>query len=140
MQRAKAFGRRVPPKPAAVKSPARIVRAGALAEPIVETPIALPETRPATASGASSIDELGPCPKTVEQELEEWKETRKIKKRSFREPWRTVSIVAGIALAPTSFLAPPEVVTIADLALGVLSIGSLYAGWRGKKKQLGKSS
>lgn len=116
-----------------MKPVARVIRAEAPAEAIVESPVALPELPPAPASSAPSIDEFALRPKTVEQELEEWKETRRIKKRSFREPWRTVSIAAGIALAPTSFLAPPDVVTIADLALGVLSIGSLYAGWRGRK-------
>jgi hypothetical protein len=90
---------------------------------------------PSAPPPPSDISE--PAPKSVEQELEEWKEARRIKKRSFREPWRTVSIVAGIALAPTSFMAPPGVAAIADVALGVLTLGSLYAGWRGRKTPTG---
>jgi hypothetical protein len=130
MQRVKAFGRRAQTSQA-TRSVARVVRAEPVVEPLIAPPDPAKEVVPSPPP--PTIDILAPTPKTVEQELEDWKEARRIKKRSFREPWRTVSIVAGIAFAPSSFLLPPEVATVADLALGVLTIGSLYAGWRGRK-------
>ncbi len=129
MQRAKAFGRRAQASPVA-RPAARIVRA----EPAVEPAIVTPDPEQVIAPSAPPpLDILAPAPLSVEQELEEWKKARRIRKRSFREPWRTVSIVAGIAFAPSSFLLPPDVATVADLALGVLTIGSIYAGWRQRK-------
>lgn len=104
--------------------------------PVEPAPLMVPaEPEPTDVQPAPppSADFPKPAPKSVEQELDEWKEMRRIKKRSFREPWRTVSIAAGIALAPTTFLAPPGVATVADLALGVLTVGSFYAGWRGRQ-------
>jgi hypothetical protein len=87
------------------------------------------------ASSAESIAEKGTSnpPLTVEQELEQWKEARKVRKRSFREPWRSVSIVAGIAFVGTSWMLPDDVSAIAQVALGVLTVGSFVAGWRTKR-------
>jgi hypothetical protein len=69
----------------------------------------------------------------VEQELEEWQAQRKLRKRSFREPWRSVSFAAGLAFLATSWLLPESVANVAELVLAVLTIGSVYAGWRRPK-------
>jgi hypothetical protein len=74
-----------------------------------------------------------PAGPTVEQEIEGWNAARKQHRRSVREPWRTVSIVAGLAFVATSWLVPASVANVAEIALGVLSAGSLYAGWRARK-------
>jgi hypothetical protein len=72
-------------------------------------------------------------PLSVDEELEQWKESRKIRKRSFREPWRSVSIVAGLGFVATSWMVPDTVANVTQLALGVLSAGSFIAGWRARK-------
>jgi hypothetical protein len=69
-------------------------------------------------------------PLSVEQELEQWKEARKVRKRSFREPWRSVSIVAGLGFLATSWILPDSVAYVGQVALGVLTAGSFIAGWR----------
>jgi hypothetical protein len=71
---------------------------------------------------------------TVEQELEQWNAARKVRKRSFREPWRSVSIAAGLGFVATSWLLPDSVADVAQVALGVLSAGSFIAGWRVRKQ------
>jgi len=126
MQPSKSFGRRAAASPALPASlPAvRKIRSAPAVErrepPAVESQPAS-ETFPVAPSNKKL---------TVEQELEQWKESRKIRKRSFREPWRSVSIVAGLGFVATSWMLPDSVSLVAQIALGVLSLGSFIAGWR----------
>jgi hypothetical protein len=96
-------------------------------EPPAPTAILGPASEPAPAVAA------GPPTPTVEQEVEEWNAARKIRKRSFREPWRSVSLAAGLGFMATSWMLPEDVAGIAEAALAVLTIGSIYAGWRRPK-------
>jgi hypothetical protein len=123
MEAGKSFGRRAAASPLAPASlPAvRKIRAAPAKER--REPAAIPANGQATGAPTNQ-------PLTVEQELEQWKAARKVRKRSFREPWRSVSIVAGVAFVTTSWMLPDSVSLVAQLALGVLSLGSFLAGWR----------
>ena len=123
MQQVRSFGRRgavAPILPNAVRSVERFLapQPESLERAAEPAPVALAE-QPT---------------KSVEQEVSEWNEARKVRKRSFREPWRSVSIVAGIAFVLTSWMLPDDVADIAQVALGVLTLGSIYAGWRTKRQ------
>jgi hypothetical protein len=126
MEKAKSFGRRARPSP-----PSRTVACTAAAEPLAARgePLLVTLQREPPSVNKSFRD----APPPVEQEIAEWKESPKIRKRSFREPWRSVSIVAGVAFAATSWIVPQEVANVASIGLGVLTAGSIYAGWRGRK-------
>ena len=70
----------------------------------------------------------------VDRELEEWKAAHKRHKRSFREPWRTLSIVCTLGFGLSSWLLPDSVADIAQLVTGGLGAASLFAGLRGKAR------
>jgi hypothetical protein len=70
----------------------------------------------------------------VDRELEEWKAARKRHKRSFREPWRTLSIVCTLGFGLSSWLLPDSVADVAQLVTGGLGAASLFAGLRGKPR------
>jgi len=70
----------------------------------------------------------------VDRELEEWKAARQRHKRSFREPWRTLSIVCTLGFGLSSWLLPDSVADIAQLVTGGLGAASLFAGLRGKAR------
>jgi hypothetical protein len=104
----------------------RLHAAASQPEPEPSSSLVVRDTTPlATAAARSKL--------SVEQELEEWKEARKIHRRSFREPWRSVSIVAGLAFVATSWMLPEDVANVAQIPLAILTIGSILAGWRQKK-------
>ena len=124
MQQSKVFGRRVPAS-AAPRPPAPQSRAELLA--------GIREPAPVQRSEDAAVWPPAHEPPSLEQELKEWKEARRRHKRSFREPWRSVSIVAGLGFAATSWIVPDSVADVTELALGVLTVGSFYAGWRGRK-------
>ena len=69
----------------------------------------------------------------LDRELEEWKAARKLRRRSFREPWRSFSIAAGIAFAAGSLILPPDVADIMDYVTTGLFIASVIAGYRRPK-------
>jgi hypothetical protein len=66
----------------------------------------------------------------VDAELEEWKALRKAQRRSFREPWRTASIVATIGFGVSAWLLPDSVANLTEFVTFVLGAVSLYAGFR----------
>jgi len=70
----------------------------------------------------------------VDRELEEWNAARKRHKRSFREPWRTLSIVCTLGFGLSSWLLPDSVADIAQLVTGGLGAASLFAGLQGKAR------
>jgi hypothetical protein len=66
----------------------------------------------------------------IDREIDDWKTMRKIKKRSFREPWRSVSIAAGIGFGAGSWLLPDSVSTLVQLVTAGLALASFAAGYR----------
>ncbi|HTP78391.1 MAG TPA: hypothetical protein VMJ73_15615 [Rhizomicrobium sp.] len=85
------------------------------------------ESVPVAPEPAPVAEETSP---DVDRELEEWKAARKRYKRSFREPWRTLSIVCGLGFAVSTWLLPDSVADVAELVTGGLSAASLFAGIR----------
>ena len=67
----------------------------------------------------------------VDRELEEWKTARKVRKRSFREPWRSLSIAATIGFGVSSWLLPDSVADVAQVVTAGLGAASFFAGVRG---------
>lgn len=110
MQRREHFGRRRPPdlrREAAVPAAPEIR--------IAELPDLL----------APSTDD-----ETVARDIAKWKAERKIRKRSFREPWRSVAIAAAIGFGLSSWLLPDSVADIAQLVTLGLSLAAFAAGFR----------
>jgi len=66
----------------------------------------------------------------VDREVEDWNTLRKLRKRSFREPWRSFSIAAGIAFGATNWLLPDSVAEIADVVTLGLGAVSIFVGLR----------
>ncbi len=66
----------------------------------------------------------------VDAELAQWNALRKAHKRSFREPWRTASIVCGVGFGLSYWLLPDQVANIAELLSGGLSVAAIVAGIR----------
>jgi hypothetical protein len=69
----------------------------------------------------------------VDQELAEWNALRKAKKRSFREPWRSLAIASTVGFGLSSWLLPDSVADIAQFVTVGLCGASIFAGWRGAK-------
>ena len=61
---------------------------------------------------------------------------RRVRWWSLREPWRSVSIVAGIGFVATSWMLPDDVAGVSQVALGVLTLGSFYAAWRWREREI----
>lgn len=108
--------------------------------PAMRAALALPQSEPAETRAVAAISRpesvsatepaTAPRQQTVDEELDAWKEARKVRRRSFREPWRSVSIAATIGLVGTGWMLPESVAWDAQIALGILTIGAFYAGWR----------
>ena len=71
----------------------------------------------------------------VDREVEEWNVARKIRKRSFREPWRSVCIAASLMFGLSSWLLPDSVADVAQLVTMGLAAASLFAGLRKRTKK-----
>jgi len=120
MQRRDHFGRRAAPQ--RIQEPRRPRQAPAAAP--------LPAA-PAEALGpvAEHLD-LYAGEVELNRELADWKATRKLKRRSFREPWRSFSIAAGVAFALGIFILPDTVADIANTVTTGLFAVSVFMGWR----------
>lgn len=117
MQRRAHFGRRTTAEPAYRSAPAPV----AFAEP---APAELDfDVRSDMAAVASADAEL-------KREIESWNKERKLRRRALREPWRSVSIVAGIGFGLSSWLLPDAVANIADLVTGGLTVAAFAAALR----------
>jgi hypothetical protein len=66
----------------------------------------------------------------VDAEVAEWNALRKAKRRSFREPWRTTSIVAGLGFGLSSWLLPDSVANIMELITSGLALAAFVVGFR----------
>jgi hypothetical protein len=84
------------------------------------------ELRPEPAIAAPAVD-IG---SDDDRDLEEWKAARKVRKRSFREPWRSVCIAATLMFGVSSWLLPDSVADVAELVTMGLAAASLFAGLR----------
>jgi len=65
-----------------------------------------------------------------DRDLAEWNAMRKLRKRSFREPWRSVCIAAVILFGLSTWLLPDSVANVADLVTTGLAAASFFAGFR----------
>ena len=100
------------------------------------------ETPPAPAPKLARTQEACPAPANfaepdadaaIERELADYKAMRKIRKRSFREPWRSFCIAATLGIGLSSWLLPDSVANIAELVTTGLAIASFAAGYRKKR-------
>ena len=112
MERRAHFGRRTVPEPAARRAPV------APAAPRMHADAGL-----LRAEAAAADDDM-------EREIAAWNTARKQRRRALREPWRSVSIVAGIGFGLSSWLLPDSVANVAELVTLGLSIASFAAAWR----------
>lgn len=119
----KAFGRRAAPHHPTASEP-RAATAIAPETKVVAARTIEPVAVPGLTAAASeqSVD--------VDRELEEWKAARKIQRRSFREPWRTLSIASAVGFGLSSWLLPDSVSNVAELVTGGLGAASFFAGFR----------
>jgi hypothetical protein len=120
MRQQKTFGRKVPARAWGAS--------GVLAFPT------MPKIAPASAS-ESVLPDLPSLPPAdhhddVDTEIAEWNALRKAKRRSFREPWRTTSIVAGLGFGLSSWLLPDSVSNIMELVTGGLALAAFVVGFR----------
>ncbi len=125
MQSQKSFGRRASPQgeltarpPPAAIEPARGLEA---------TPPSPIEIQREPANVLSRADEADV---DVDRELEEWKAARKIHRRSFREPWRSLALSSAVGFGLSSWLLPDSVANVAELVTGGLGAASFFAGFR----------
>ncbi len=137
MQPQRPFGKRAPaqretPPPARPKL--------ARAEGLGPTPLRFDEPRPAPLHAV----EPQPVPANllhgdddpdaaIEREVADYRTMRKIRKRSFREPWRSFCIAATLGIGLSSWLLPDSVANIAEWLTTGLAIASFAAGYRRKR-------
>ena len=113
MRRQQTFGRRAPPRET-------------LAQPGPK-PARKEEPRPQPAIGAALLTDGDG---EVDRDVKEWNAARKVRKRSFREPWRSVCIAATLMFGVSSWLLPDSVAEIAQLVTLGLAAASFFAGFR----------
>ena len=111
MQRQQSFGRRAPTQR--------------------EAPKPAPSPRPEPTDEVRPVAIAAPDPDAeIDREVEEWKAMRKIRKRSFREPWRSVCIAASVGFGVSTWMLPDSVETVAQLVTTGLAAASFFAGYR----------
>jgi hypothetical protein len=119
----KSFGRRAASQNSIASGPRPETRNTQPAEEVAERVVdAEPASGAMAADGEQSVD--------VDRELEEWKAARKLQRRSFREPWRTLAIAATVGFGLSSWLLPDSVSDVAQLVTGGLGAASFFAGFR----------
>ena len=121
MRQSKTFGRRL-------ATPLRQPLSPAMPQPHLprDEPRSLFATLP-----QPSNDEIA----DVDRELEEWKAARKLRRRSFREPWRTLAIATSIGFGLSFWLLPDSVADVVQYVTAALSLASVFAGLRRPKSQ-----
>ena len=120
MRQTKTFGRR-----AATDQQRRAPSSARLKTPQVEIQTSL------AALPLPSNDEVP----DVDRELEEWKAVRKLRRRSFREPWRTLAIVTSIVFGASFWLLPDSVADVVQYLTAGLTLASVFAGMRRPKPE-----
>ena len=116
MQRQQSFGRRAPPRETQAPPAPKQARS----EELRREP-----TLPAVPLVEFDVE--------VDREVKEWNAARKVRKRSFREPWRSVCIAATLMFGVSSWLLPDSVADIAQLVTLGLAAASLFAGVRKRR-------
>jgi hypothetical protein len=71
----------------------------------------------------------------VDRELQEWKVARKRQRRSFREPWRSLSIATSIGFGASFWLLPDSVANVVQYVTGGLAAATFLAGFRSSWKK-----
>lgn len=71
----------------------------------------------------------------VDRELDEWRAARKLMRRSFREPWRTLAIATSIGFGLSFWLLPDSVADVVQYLTAGLTLASVFAGMRRPKSQ-----
>jgi hypothetical protein len=113
MLRQQTFGRRTPPRETQAQPGPKLARSE--------------ELRPEHAIAATPLMDVDG---EVDRDVEEWNAARKVRKRSFREPWRSVCIAATLMFGVSSWLLPDSVADVAQLVTLGLAAASLFAGFR----------
>jgi hypothetical protein len=116
MQRQQTFGRRAPPRETQAQPGPKLARSEEL------------RPQPAIAEAPSVNLDV-----EVDREVKEWNAARKVRKRSFREPWRSVCIAATLMFGLSSWLLPDSVADIAQLVTLGLAGASFFAGFRKRR-------
>ena len=122
MQRREHFGRRAVPQRELPRAPSVVAKTVPLTVEIAD------EIQP-----VSVLLDVRSADDDLDRELAEWKAARKLGKRSFREPWRSVSIAAAIGFGASNWLLPEQVAQIADVVSMGLFAASVLAGWRKRR-------
>ena len=117
MQQKKIFGRRVAPDTPRQSSPPWIPKVTSV-DAAERAPILPP---PSSNDDAPDVD----------RELEEWKAERKRQRRTFREPWRTLSIATTVGFGASFWLLPDSVANVVQFVTGGLAVATFIAGFRG---------
>ena len=120
MQRNKTFGRRAKIEPQ--RQPLAIPKLELIQDELRNSVAALPQP---------SNDEIA----DVDRELEDWKAARKLMRRSFREPWRTLAIATSIGFGLSFWLLPDSVADVVQYLTAGLTLASVFAGMRRPKSQ-----
>ncbi len=115
MQPTRTFGRKAP-LPRAVSPPPPRAQAPSV-------PLFAPRQPPTPLAASKPSD-------GVDAELAAWNAARKARKRSLREPWRTVSIVTSAGFFVSAWLLPDSVAHVTDYVCLGLSAASILAGYR----------
>ncbi|MBV8977319.1 MAG: hypothetical protein JOZ13_08055 [Alphaproteobacteria bacterium] len=115
-----AFGRRVAGRPlqaSLAERPQRQASSPAIAVNDSEDRQSLPEPRP-------------PAP-SIEDELREWKQTRK----AYSLPWKQLSFTASVCFGVAGLVLPDSVNSVVDWMLYALAAASLYVGFKARRQK-----
>ncbi|MDE2133365.1 MAG: hypothetical protein KGM97_05045 [Alphaproteobacteria bacterium] len=122
MQRQSSFGRRAQREPQA--------KAAAKPKPVPSNEIRSAAVSMAQPAAADLIAPALELDAKIDREVEDWKTKRKLHKRSFREPWRSVSIAAAIGFGLSSWLLPDSVASVTGWLTSGLALAAFIAGFR----------
>jgi hypothetical protein len=123
MANRQAFGRRSNPQ-------VQTASAAAHVEPVARNVAALFGNASAESPALSAMEAEPP---SVEQELEEWKRSRK---QAFKMPWHQLSLMASLCFGIGSFVLPDSVNDNVEWLLWGLSAVSVYVWYTGRKKKV----
>jgi hypothetical protein len=124
MANRQAFGRRIDPQARAAPVVPRV-------EPVAPSMTALFGSAQEKSPAPIAVQAEAP---SVEQELEEWKRSRK---RAFKMPWHQLSLMASLCFGIGSFVLPDSVNDNVEWLLWGLSAVSAFVWFTNRKKKAG---